>query len=554
MATQSLVGSNASSNSTTVSMPAGIAAGDRSFFFDSAVASGGTPPTAVAPSGYTLLATHTAAGGGFAVRHSVYWKDLVGSETTITGMAVGVTCNKAVVVSRKSAGATWETPGDVSVVASVTSISNQVVNVPAGAVLVLAYGDDFGTVGTGAARLTMSPAGTYADAFTIRLGYVNYNSGAVDNTCSSSVTAGGVLSSFYQRVLDSTHSLTASNLSTGSASLGTPAVGQVHALGASALATGSPSIGTPAVGQNHALSATALATSSPALGTPAAALVHALTASGLTTASPALGTPAATHVHVLAATALATDSPTIGTPALGQEHALATGGLSTGAAALGTPVITQAHALAATGLTVGSPALGTPAVGQKHGLTASTLATGSPSVGTPAIGSVNVLTADGIATGSPSLGTPAMTNSAVTRALTANGITTAAPQLGAPTVRQVNGLTANSLTTSAPVIGHPGMTLYALGIPSGITISGPVIGTPTLARYRGSAPPLAANVKRRLIGEFRAGSVIASDVVIDDTGRAIRQIMILAPDAKAPAVTLRLSGSAPGRLRFNRQR
>jgi len=221
-------------------MPGGIAAGDRAFFFDSAVASGGTPPTAVAPSGFTLLGTHTAAGGGFAVRHSVYYKDLSGSETTITGMAVGVTCNKALAVWRKSSGATWETPGDVSVVASVTSISNQVVNVPSGAVLVLAYGDDFGTVGTGAGRLTMNPAGTYAGAGTIRIGYINYGSSPADNTASSSVTAGGVLSSFYQRVLDPTITGTLSS-TLGAATLAAtgkvPSQGTLSAtLGASTLA------------------------------------------------------------------------------------------------------------------------------------------------------------------------------------------------------------------------------------------------------------------------------------------------------------------------------
>lgn len=199
MATQSFVGSNASSNSTSVSMPGGIASGHRAFFFDEGVISGGTPPTQVNPSGWTLLGTQTASGGGLSVRHSVYYKDLTGSETTITGMAVNITCNKAVMVFSKSAGA-WDTPADFANTVSLSTIASQTVNVVAGCVTVIGYGDDFNAGGSTA--MAMSPAGTYAAAFTLRTGYILYGSGAVDNTVSSATSAGGILSSFYQRVSD----------------------------------------------------------------------------------------------------------------------------------------------------------------------------------------------------------------------------------------------------------------------------------------------------------------------------------------------------------------
>lgn len=87
-------------------------------------------------------------------------------------------------------------------------------------------------------------------------------------------------------------------------------------LTASPISAGTPTVGTPTLTQNHALTATALASGTPTVETPAITQSHTLTAVALATGTPTVGTPALTQNHTLAAVSIVSGAPTLGSPAI----------------------------------------------------------------------------------------------------------------------------------------------------------------------------------------------------------------------------------------------
>lgn len=190
--------------------------------------------------------------------------------------------------------------------------------------------------------------------------------------------------------------------------------GGTDALTATGISTGAPSVGSPAIGQIHALSATGIATGAPSVGSPSLGQVHSLTAIAIATAATSVGSPALGQVHVLTATAVATGTPSVGSPALGQIHALAATGIATDAPSVSSPILDApggTDALTATGVAAGSPSVGSPTIGQVHSLTATGVVAGSPSVGLPMLAQVHILSAMSLSAGSPTVGTPALNGS-----------------------------------------------------------------------------------------------------------------------------------------------
>ena len=142
--------------------------------------------------------------------------------------------------------------------------------------------------------------------------------------------------------------LTAQDISTQPATLGTPLLNQAHALAASSIAASPAVLGTPAIAQKHVLIATAISTR-PVLGTPVLTQVAPgmLSAQSITTAPAVLGTPALAQNHVLSAGAIAAGPPTFTTPTLRQQHAMLAQWITTGAVVLGRPVLVEGGAPAA---------------------------------------------------------------------------------------------------------------------------------------------------------------------------------------------------------------
>ena len=187
---------------------------------------------------------------------------------------------------------------------------------------------------------------------------------------------------------------------------------------------------------NHSLTASNLTGGTPTLGSPALAQDHVLTASALTSGTPTLGAPAVSQAHVLTATALTGSAPTLGSPAVTQGHVLAATALAGAAALLGQPAVTQIHVLSASNLTGSAPTLGTPALTQNHALTASALVGAYPILGSPAFGQNHLLTATGIIGALPVLGAPTLTEgTAGNDDLLADNLTGSAPILGSPLLR-----------------------------------------------------------------------------------------------------------------------
>jgi hypothetical protein len=186
------------------------------------------------------------------------------------------------------------------------------------------------------------------------------------------ITAGGV------------DNLTATGITTGAPSVGTPNIGQVHALSGTGITTGAPILGAPTIGQIHALTATGIATGAPTIGTPAIAQVHALTGQGIATGAPTLEPPSIGQVHALVATGISAGAPTLGTPTLAEGvDDLVALGIATGAPTIGSPTLGQVHALSALGIAAGAPVLGNPAIDAvlAEGLARIEFATAIPGVG-----------------------------------------------------------------------------------------------------------------------------------------------------------------------------
>lgn len=180
-----LVGHTSSGDSDTVSMPGGIASGDFGIFVDQAFAANSSPPpTDTFPSGWTRIGTTLSDTGGTlfnAQRMNVGCKVLDGTETTLTGMSGAFAAAKHVLVFRS--GLTWGTPADVEGEVNNNYGSSKVVNVIAGALIVVGY------VASNSGNLSMSPSGTtYVQSSSngsLAIGYRSYGAAASDNTISS---------------------------------------------------------------------------------------------------------------------------------------------------------------------------------------------------------------------------------------------------------------------------------------------------------------------------------------------------------------------------------
>jgi hypothetical protein len=294
----------------------------------------------------------------------------------------------------------------------------------------------------------VSNTGNYdlGDYATRTSGYGSSNDGYYELTSVTAASGGS-----------GTDALTATGISTGAPSVGSPALGQIHALAATAVATGASSVGSPSVGQVHSLTAIAIATAAPSVSSPALGQVHALAATAVATGSPSVGTPAIGQIHTLAATGVATSAPSVGSPAIGQVHVLTATGITTGTPSASSPVLDApggTDALTATGIAAGSPSVGSPAVGQVHSLTATSVVTGAPSVGGPALGQLHALVAAAIATGTPSVGSPSLGQK---HTLTATGVAAGAPSTGNPVITQVHVMLATGIATGAPTVGTPSL-------------------------------------------------------------------------------------------------
>ena len=96
----SFVGAGTSENSTTVSMPAGIKAGDWCWLFQSSINTSTSIPSLVTPTDFTFLIQATSAAT-HGTRSATLFRLLDGTETTVTGMLTGTRATfKALMVYR----------------------------------------------------------------------------------------------------------------------------------------------------------------------------------------------------------------------------------------------------------------------------------------------------------------------------------------------------------------------------------------------------------------------------------------------------------------------
>ena len=191
--TVSFFGSSFSTSIPSNTLPVStFKANDLAVLFDAAVNTTTAIPSTVTNAGWTALGTSQTAvvGGSFGARFNMWYRVFDGTEgasvNTMSGTLAG---QSAVVVYRLSVG-TWGTPTSITQAVGVT-VANQTVTPNTLLGVVTGFGNDFALGGSTA--LVMTPAGTYLDSGFQRAGYILYDSGAVSNTLSNSISTGGVM-------------------------------------------------------------------------------------------------------------------------------------------------------------------------------------------------------------------------------------------------------------------------------------------------------------------------------------------------------------------------
>lgn len=181
----------------TITVPGARQANDMAVMVDVAMAATGTPPSSVVPAGWSALGSSVTAviGGILGLRYTASYKVLAGSEGLTTGMNGAAKNNKMMFLLRPSIGGIWGTPGSVNAVAQNSTPSNQTVTVVPGVQIVIGMAYDAEAEGL---TLGMSPSAfaLQNNGQGLQTGYIIYPSGAVNNTVSSTTTA-GALGSFY---------------------------------------------------------------------------------------------------------------------------------------------------------------------------------------------------------------------------------------------------------------------------------------------------------------------------------------------------------------------
>lgn len=199
-AAPTFVGSSTVNNSADISMPGGIASGDLGLFLDWGLDTDPTLPADTIPSGWTRIGTTQTDTGGALLngsRFNASYKELDGTETTLTGMATGGWgARKIVLVFRKDASLTWGAPAGVDVEVNNDGGTTKTITVGSAPLIVIGF------TGSGASDPPMSPAETgsvnVSSNGTLAVGYISYGSAPSNNTIDpSGIGNAYVIGGFY---------------------------------------------------------------------------------------------------------------------------------------------------------------------------------------------------------------------------------------------------------------------------------------------------------------------------------------------------------------------
>ena len=298
-------------------------------------------------------------------------------------------------------------------------------------------------------------------------------------------------------------------------------------LTASGITSGAPSVGTPSITQNHAFAASSITSGFPVLGQPSIPTDgnHDLTASGIDAAPPVVGSPVLTALQGILGANIPSEGEHGGSPVLNDfdvdpaaqyywevdtwpsagvleifsdltftwdafgvadgdytwVYRLWENGIPGGTAT----VYMTVGAIVANGITAGAPVIGSPALTQEYALSAASIVSGVPTVEQPDRIQNHALAGASIESGAPALGTPMLTDIPA-GTMTAEHITAGAPTVGSPTITQNHALGAGAIAAGAPVFGPVTLEQQHALMAGGVTAGSPVVGSPTLTENAGT--------------------------------------------------------------------
>lgn len=155
--------SSSNANTTSISLPAGTATGDICVFFDSAV--GNSTPSAVIPSGWTIISNIGVANNGAVIVSTICYKVLNSSDVSsgaVTGMNASGSRRKVIITLRASRNFNNIEIGGLSDQAAVGTPTTQTITTPISANSLCFFGmargaaavSDNGTLATSGTNVT----------------------------------------------------------------------------------------------------------------------------------------------------------------------------------------------------------------------------------------------------------------------------------------------------------------------------------------------------------------------------------------------------------------
>jgi len=299
------------------------------------------------------------------------------------------------------------------------------------------------------------------------------------------------------------HSLTATDIATGSPAIESAALSQQHGLTAQDVATAAPVIGSATITQHHSLAAADVVTAAPVVesATPGTTGTDALTAQDVATATPVVEAATIAQAHDLTAQDTATPAPVVESATITQAHDLTAQDVATASPALESASLGSdtTDALTAQDLATSAPTVDSPALAQAHDLIALDVATTNPVLESSTLTQEHTLASSDVVTGAPVISSPVL-SSDTADAVTAQDVSTGAPTLASASVSQNHALQAAALVTAAPVVDLAALGQHHLLTATDLATGAPVVGSASLNAAIISARPGDGPNTTELIG------------------------------------------------------
>jgi len=312
--------------------------------------------------------------------------------------------------------------------------------------------------------------------------------------------------------LGQTHILSSDNIVTDPAVLGSPTLGQTHILSSDNIVANDSIVSDPVIGQSHILISENITSEAAVISDPTlySGITHNLVADNILTGDLIVTDPVIGQTHALSSDNIVTDPAIFSNPFFNQTHVLTSSNIVTEPAiisnptisevppddliadnivtdptVLGSPTLTQTHILLSDGIVSEPVIFSNPDLGQTHILNSESIVTLPAIISDPSISEVlpDELIADNIVSGNPELGSPDLGQ---VHSLVSNNIEGGIPELSNPDLSEIHALIAQNIVTLSAILGNSFLGQTHILVSESIITGFVVISDPV---FRSTATP-----------------------------------------------------------------